>query len=105
MFAIVQTGGHQYRIEKGAKIAVEKIEQQEGADLELPNVLLVSGENGSASKIGQPLVAGAKVLATVTKQFRGDKLIVFKKRSKKGYKKIQGHRQNLTEIEIKEIVV
>ena len=104
MYAIIQSGGKQFWVEKGSKIKVEKLLQDTGSDFEIQDVLLVGSENGS-SKIGQPLVAGSKVLAKVVRHFRAPKVIIFKKRSKKGYKKIQGHRQNLTEIEIKEIVV
>ena len=103
MYAIIETGGKQYRVEKGMKIHVEKLPQDAGTGIEFSQVLLVGGVNGS-SKIGKPYVPGSKVLAKVVKQFRAPKVIVFKKRSKKGYKKWQGHRQNLTEIEITEVV-
>jgi large subunit ribosomal protein L21 len=103
MYAIIQTGGKQFRVEKGSKIRVEKLLQDVGSEFEISDVLLVGSED-SSPKIGQPLVAGSKVVAKVVRQFRAPKVIIFKKRSKKGYKKIQGHRQNLTEIEIKEIV-
>lgn len=102
MYAIIQTGGKQYRVEKGNRLQVEKLPQDIGSEIELSEVLLISGENGSP-KIGQPFVSGSKVAATVLRHVRSPKVIIFKKRSKKGYKKIQGHRQSLTEIEIKEI--
>jgi large subunit ribosomal protein L21 len=104
MYAIIETGGKQYRVQKGSKIKVEKLEQEKGSDFEISQVLLVQGENGSPAQIGQPYVSGAKVAATVIRQFRAPKVIIFKKRSKKGYKKWQGHRQNMTEIEIKDII-
>ena len=105
MFAIVQTGGKQYRVEKGRRLVVEKITLEPGSEVSLNEVLLVSETNGTDAQIGQPFVSGAKVLATVVQQVKAPKIIVFKKRSKKGYKKTIGHRQHLTEIEIKEIVV
>lgn len=105
MYAIIQTGGKQYRVQAGTKLKVEKLSQEIGAEIEFPEVLLVSSDNGSGAKIGQPFVEGATVSAKILKHPRAPKVIIFKKRSKKGYKKIQGHRQNLTEVEIKEIKV
>jgi large subunit ribosomal protein L21 len=104
MYAIIETGGKQYRVQQGSKIKVQKLDQEVGATIEFPQVLLVSSENGSAAKIGQPYVEGSKVSATILKNFKGPKIIVFKRRPKKGYRKKQGHRQDLTEIEIKEII-
>ncbi len=104
MYAIIQTGGKQYRVEKGARVRVEKLPQEAGKELEISEVLLVKGENGSGTKIGKPFVEGSKVLATVVQHFRAPKVLIFKKRSKKGYRKMQGHRQNLTEIEIKDVI-
>jgi large subunit ribosomal protein L21 len=101
MFAIVQTGGKQYRVEAGDVIVVEKLATEAGAEIVLDKVLLVGdGENVT---IGRPVVAGAKVTAQVVSQAKGPKIIVFKKRSKKGYKKTQGHRQKYTELKIKTI--
>src|SRR5262245_27272351 len=99
MYAIIQSGGKQYSVEKGTKLRVGKLEQAEGAEFEIPEVLLISGENGSP-KIGQPFVPGSKVVATVVKHLKAPKVIVFKYRTKKGYRRKQGHRQDLTEIEI-----
>lgn len=104
MFAIIQTGGKQFRVEKGMRLQVEKLAAEAGSDIEIPQVLLVSPDEGEA-KIGTPFVENSKVLATVLRQLRAPKVMVFKKRSKKGYKKTQGHRQSLTEIEIKEVVL
>lgn len=104
MYAIIETGGKQYRVEKGSKIKVEKLEQEAGTDFEISQVLLVKGDNGSPAQIGQPYVSGAKISASIVRQFRAPKVIIFKKRSKKGYKKWQGHRQNMTEIQIKDII-
>lgn len=105
MYAIIQTGGKQFRVEKGTKLNVEKLPHDAGGEIEFPEVLLIGGENGGMPRIGQPFVSGSKVVATVLKHLREEKVIVFKKRSKKGYKKIQGHRQNLTQVEIKDIQV
>lgn len=101
-YAIVQTGGKQYKVEKGIRLQVGKLDLAEGAAVELSEVLMLGGEAGQA-KIGRPFIAGSAVSATVVKHLRAPKVLIFKKRSKKGYKKMQGHRQDLTEIEIKEI--
>lgn len=101
MYAIIQTGGKQYRVEKGTRLQIEKLPQAEGEAVELSEVLVLGGD--SSPKIGQPFVAGSKVSAKIVKHLRGPKVLVFKKRSKKGYKKMQGHRQFLTEIEINDI--
>ena len=102
MYAIIQTGGKQYRVEKGNRLWVEKLPHEAGKDFEISEVLLVAG-NGSGTKVGKPFVKGSKVTVTVVEHLRGPKLIVFKKVPKKGYQKLQGHRQSLTEIEIKEL--
>jgi large subunit ribosomal protein L21 len=104
MYAIIETGGKQYKVEKGSRLRVEKLPYDEGKDFEIPQVMLIKGEGDAASKIGTPFVEGSKVMATVVKQLRGPKIIVFKKRSKKGYQKLNGHRQSLTEIEIKDLI-
>ena len=103
MYAIIQTGGKQFRVEKGTKLQVEKLEGEAGNEIVFPEVLLVSGQNGSP-KIGRPYVEGSRVLATLVQHLRGPKIVVFKRRPKKGYKKTKGHRQDLTEIEIKEVL-
>jgi large subunit ribosomal protein L21 len=102
MYAVILTGGKQYRVEKGNIVLVEKLVSNPGEEIVLDKVLIV-GDTDKAT-IGRPLVEGAKVLAEVVRQTRGAKVIVFKKRSKKGYKKTQGHRQYFTELKIKEIV-
>jgi large subunit ribosomal protein L21 len=102
MYAVILTGGKQYRVEKGNSVLVEKLPSNPGEEIVLDKVLIV-GDTDKAT-IGRPLVEGAKVLAEVVRQTRAPKVIVFKKRSKKGYKKTQGHRQYLTELKIKEIV-
>lgn len=102
MYAIVKTGGKQYRVSPGDSIDVEKLPFEVGEQIELDKVLLVT--NGSGAKIGQPLVKGAKVKATVTRQTKGRKLIVYKYRPSKRYRRKRGHRQNYTRLRIDEVV-
>jgi len=101
-YAIIQTGGKQYRVEPGKSIIVEKLEGEEGSAIELERVLLVSDD--SSTTIGHPYVDGAKVLAEVETQAKGDKVIVFKYKPKVRYSVKNGHRQRLTKLAIKEIV-
>jgi large subunit ribosomal protein L21 len=98
MFAVIKTGGKQYRVAAGDKLKVEKLPGEVGSDVLLDQVLMV-GE-GAAVKVGAPLVAGAAVKATVVGHGKGDKVTIFKMRRRKHYKKSQGHRQQYTEIEI-----
>ena len=100
-YAIIKTGGKQYRVEEGTRLQVETLPKLKGEEITLEKVLLVATEAGI--QVGKPTVAGATVTATVTAQDRGPKIIVFKKRSKKTYKKTQGHRQNYTELLVKSI--
>jgi len=102
MFAIIETGGKQYRVEEGQIIEVEKIEAKEGDTIEITDVLMV-GFDGEI-KIGQPRVEGAKVEAKVISQKKAKKIVVFKKKAKTGYKKKTGHRQHLTVLKIEKIV-
>ncbi len=102
MYAVVKTGGKQYRVSPGDSVEVEKLPYEVGQQVELDQVLLVA--NGDGARIGQPLVEGAKVKATVTRQTKGRKIIVFKYRSSKRYRRKQGHRQNYTRLRIDEIV-
>jgi ribosomal protein L21 len=101
MYAVIQTGGKQFRVEKGTNILVEKLAAKAGEDVVLDKVLMVG--DGEKATIGRPMLEGAKVVAQVVRQLRAPKVIIFKKRSKKGYKKTQGHRQYMTELLIKEI--
>ncbi|MFA5115000.1 MAG: 50S ribosomal protein L21 [Candidatus Omnitrophota bacterium] len=101
MYAIVEVGGKQYYVEKGDLIEVEKQEFKDGHELNLSKVLLVSKDK--KVEVGQPYVKGAKVLAVVMGQFRGEKSISFKYRRRKSSHWKKGHRQNLTRLEIKEI--
>jgi large subunit ribosomal protein L21 len=98
MYAVIKTGGKQYRVVPGEKIKVEQIPADVGAEITLDQVLLV-GE-GEAVKVGAPMVAGASVKATVVAHGRHDKVKIFKMRRRKHYQKHQGHRQNYTEIRI-----
>jgi large subunit ribosomal protein L21 len=102
MYAVVKTGGKQYRVSPGDTIEVEKLPHEVGAPVELDQVLLVV--NGSGTKVGKPLVEGARVKATVTRQAKGRKVIVFKYRSSKRYRRKRGHRQDYTRLRIDEIV-
>ncbi len=98
MYAVIKTGGKQYRVAAGEKIKVEQIPADVGAEITLDQVLMV-GE-GESVKIGTPIVAGASVTAKVIAHGRGPKIKIFKMRRRKHYQKHQGHRQNYTELEI-----
>jgi large subunit ribosomal protein L21 len=101
MYAIVEVGGKQYYVQKGDVVEVEKQEFKDGHELNLSKVLLVSKDK--KVEVGQPYVKGAKVLAVVMGQFRGEKLVSFKYRRRKSSHWKKGHRQNLTRLQIKEI--
>jgi large subunit ribosomal protein L21 len=98
MYAVVKTGGKQYRVSAGEKLRIEQIAAEVGQEIVLDQVLVVA--DGDALKMGTPLLAGAQVKAKVLAQGRGDKVHIFKMRRRKHYRKSQGHRQNYTEIEI-----
>ena len=98
MYAVIKTGGKQYRVAAGEKIKVEQIAADVGTELVLDQVLMV-GE-GESVKIGTPIVTGASVKVTVLSQGRHDKVKIFKMRRRKHYQKHQGHRQNYTELRI-----
>ncbi|OGA39886.1 MAG: 50S ribosomal protein L21 [Betaproteobacteria bacterium RIFCSPLOWO2_12_FULL_62_13] len=98
MYAVVKTGGKQYRVSAGEKLKVEQIPADIGSEIELDQVLMVA--DGEAVKMGTPLLAGASVKAKVLAHGRGEKLQIFKLRRRKHYRRTQGHRQNYTEIEI-----
>ncbi len=98
MYAIIKTGGKQYRVSPGQTLRVEKLDGSIGDSIELNDVLLVGGEG--ETRIGQPLVDGAKVNAEIVEQGRAKKIIVFKKKRRKGYHKKQGHRQYFTSLKI-----
>ena len=94
MYAVIKTGGKQYRVAPDDVIEVERLQGAAGDTVELTAVLMVAGETGV--EVGTPLVAGATVTAELVAQTRGDKIIVFKKRRRKHYRRRQGHRQDLT---------
>ena len=102
MYAVIKTGGKQYKVAPGEKLKVEQLPTAVGAEVVLDQVLLV-GE-GESVRLGQPMVAGATVRATVVSHGRGDKVTIFKMRRRKHYQKHQGHRQNYTELKIDSIV-
>ena len=102
MYAVIKSGGKQYRVESGAQLRVESIAADVGAAVSFDEVLLVG--TGDAVKVGAPLVSGAKVKATVVAHGRGEKVKIFKMRRRKHYQKTQGHRQNFTEVRIDDIV-
>ncbi len=101
MYAVIKTGGKQYRVSAGEKIKVEQIPADVGTEISIDQVLMV-GE-GESVKIGSPLVSGATVVAKVLAQGRHPKVNIFKMRRRKHYQKHQGHRQNYTELEISAI--
>ena len=98
MYAVVRTGGKQIRVAPGDAVRVEKLDGAVGDRVELSEVLLVGGENDA--RIGTPLVEGAKVVGTITAQDRGEKIIVFKMKRRKGYRRKAGHRQFYTEVRV-----
>lgn len=98
MYAVVKTGGKQYRVSSGEKLKIEQILADVGAEIVLDQVLMVA--DGDAVTMGSPLVQGASVKAKVVAHGRGDKVRIYKMRRRKHYRKSQGHRQNYTEIEI-----
>ncbi len=103
MYAVVETGSKQYRVQVGQTIDVELLPVEAGSEVELDQVLLVGGD-GTELQVGTPTVSGAKVIATVTEHHRGEKLIIFKMKAKKRYRRKTGHRQELSRITIKDIV-
>ena len=103
MYAVIKTGGKQYRVSSGEKVKVEQLAADVGSQITIDQVLMVA--DGDKITIGTPLVKGAKVKATVVNQGRADKVHIFKMRRRKHSKKQQGHRQNYTEIQVDQIAV
>lgn len=103
MYAIVEIQGQQFKVEKDQKIFVHRLESEEGASLEFNKVLLIDDEG--TVKVGTPTVEGAKVSGKVIEHVRGDKVLVFKKKRRKGYKKSRGHRQDFSQILIENIAL
>jgi large subunit ribosomal protein L21 len=102
MYAIFRTGSKQYRAEKGATLQIDRQAPKEGEKIEFTDVVLV--HDGQKAKVGTPVVQGAKVLGEVVKNFRGEKIRVFKYRRREGYHRTRGHRSNLTLVKITDIV-
>jgi large subunit ribosomal protein L21 len=102
-YAIIRTGGKQFRVEEGQSVRVPSIAKQAGESVELDVLLLNGGEGDDGPKAGAPLVEGARVAATVIDHGRDDKIIVFKKKRRKQYKRKQGHRQGYTTLKIDSI--
>ena len=100
MYAVVRTGGKQYKVAPEQKVRVEKLPGEVGDTIELDEVLLTSDE---AVKVGTPRVEGARVIGTITEQGRGPKIVVFKLKRRKNYRRKQGHRQDYTEIRVDKI--
>lgn len=101
MYAIVEIGGHQYKVSENQEIFVNRLEKKVNDVVSIDKVLMVSGEAGT--KIGVPVVAGASVQATVVDHAKGEKLVVFKKKRRKAYQKSTGHRQLVTKIRIDKV--
>jgi large subunit ribosomal protein L21 len=101
MYAVIKTGGKQYKVEKGSTLRVEKLDGDAGTKLTFAEVLLVA--DGDNVQIGTPLLGGAKVLAEIVGQEKGEKLIVFKFRRRKAYRRKNGHRQSYTAIKVTDI--
>lgn len=101
MYAVIRTGGKQYKVKAGDVLRVEKLEKKIGEEIDLTDVLFLSGES---SVFGSPLVKDAKVTCVVTQQSKAPKIIVFKRRRRQGYRRLNGHRQPFTELFVKAIV-
>ena len=102
MYAIVEIAGQQFKVEKDQQIFVHRLDNKEGAKVEFDNVLLI--DNKGKVNVGAPAISGAKVTAKVLGHMKGDKVIVFKKKRREGYRVKNGHRQSFTQIEIQSIV-
>ncbi len=101
MYAVIKTGGKQYKVAKNDVIRVERLAGEAGAALAFEDVLMIGDDAGS--QVGQPMIAGAKVTATVLEQIRDDKVLVFKKKRRKNYRRKAGHRQHLTVLRVTDI--
>ncbi len=97
-YAIIETGGKQYRVSVGDRISVERLPAEAGSEITIDRVLLLGGDG--ATRVGTPVVPGAAVTAAVDEHYRGEKIIVFKYKAKKRYRRRTGHRQNLTHLTI-----
>jgi large subunit ribosomal protein L21 len=102
MYAVIKTGGKQYRVAKNDVIRIERVAGEAGSEVTFPEVLMVGGDE---PKVGAPLVEGATVTATLLEQIKDDKVIIFKKRRRKNYRRRNGHRQFLSVVRIGDIAV
>jgi large subunit ribosomal protein L21 len=102
MYAVVRTGGKQYRVAKDEVVVVEKLAGEPGGDIELAEVLVL--DSGSGAQIGSPLVDGARVFGTVVAQDKTDKVLIFKRKRRKNHRRLRGHRQNVTVLRITDIL-
>ena len=103
MYAIVNIAGQQFKVEKDMEIIVNRLAAEEGKKVEFKDVVL--SENDGKIKVGAPLLKGASISAKIISHLRGDKVIIFKKKRRKGYQKSNGHRQDLTKIQIESITI
>ena len=101
MYAVIQTGGKQYRVANGDVITVERLSGDAGSTLSIEPVLMVN--DGKATQVGAPVIEGASVTAEVVEQTRGDKIVVFKKKRRQGYRRTMGHRQELTVLRVLDV--
>jgi large subunit ribosomal protein L21 len=102
MYAVIKAGGKQYKVSEGDVIKIEKVAGETGETVELQEVLLVA--DSEQIRIGQPLVAEAKVIGNIISQGKGKKIFIFKAKKRKGYRKKQGHRQTFTSVKIAKII-
>jgi large subunit ribosomal protein L21 len=102
MYAVITTGGKQYKVSPGDVVRVESLDAKKGDMIELKEVLMIS--DGDKLSVGKPTLKSAKVTGEVVEQDRGEKLLIFKHRRRKGYRRTNGHRQNYTAIKVKEII-
>lgn len=101
MYAIVDIAGQQFKVNENKSVYVHRLEAKEGESITFDNVLMIGGDG--AVKVGKPTISGASVSATVVSHVKGDKVLVFKKKRRKGYQKMNGHRQYFTKIQVEKI--
>ncbi len=103
MFAVIETGAKQYLVKTGETLKIEKLDVEPGTEVVFDRVLLTANEDGTSVKIGAPYLDGVSIAATVESQVRGKKIRIVKFKNKVRYKKVQGHRQRLTKVKLKEV--
>ncbi len=102
MYVVVDIQGQQFKVQEGQKLFVHRLKAEEGSEVEFEKVMLVD-DDGNVT-VGTPVIEGAKVVAEVLSHVKGDKVLVFKKKRRKGYQKLNGHRQQFSQIQVKEII-